>query len=222
MYQLSPAESYYVVIGIEPNIAPNRLAAMKTVQIPESIKGLPVRGIKAEAFKAANWLEEIHLPSSIDSIGYQAFAQCQNLVTFVWEGDCNKNVELNSLVFLNCKALKTVHIFSRLNTGQKDFCKCEGLTLFNCPYINVISTDYFYGCSSLNRVSFIDCQCLTDNSFRYSGVRRVSFFQKAPKLLSGTVENWIQNGIRISCESSNPLTELIYYGVIVEVRKGKS
>lgn len=217
-YQLSPAESYYVVVGVEPNTALIQLADMKKLQIPEVIKGIPVKKIKAEAFKEADWLEEIRLPNTISEIGYQAFAQCQNLATFVWSGDCSLNVKMDSLVFLNCKALKTVHIFSRLTPGRKDFCKCESLTLFNCPYINGIPVDYFCGCHSLCRISFTDCQYLTAGSFSGSGVQRVAFYEKAPKLFEGVVDTLIRDSIRISCKSKNPLTDLIYRGVIVEVR----
>ena len=52
-----------------------------TVEIPDTIQGMPVTSIKTQAFYNIDSIYSVHIPSSVKSIQKWAFANCQNLIS---------------------------------------------------------------------------------------------------------------------------------------------
>lgn len=217
MYKLAACNDYYSIKGFDFNATQKQREHMQRLCIPKTVNGIPVKKIEFEAFKGNLWIESLFIPSTVEYIGHQAFAQCKNLVDVLWMGDSNKTVEMGALVFLNCENLKTVTIHSFLKTGTKTFCKCRNLFNFACGYVDGIPSDYFVGCTSLKTVNFVKCGYLTRSSFMGTAIKRVEFHNEAPKLFDGTIEQWNSDGITVGCLANNPLVDLMYEGIAVDI-----
>ena len=217
-YELSSDKKYYIASRIDNSYSPSGLtASLKVLCLSKKINGKSVKKIKTEAFKGCDLIEVAYIPETIEYIGHQAFAQCKSLKEINWYGDVNTSVELGHLVFLGCENLVSVTINSFLNPGTKDFCKCYNLTNFQCGYIENVPTDFFIGCRSLSHLSFVRCKKLNRGSFMGTGIKSISFHSEAPVLCDGTVEQWKQDGIEISCLLDNPIAELSYEGIPVSI-----
>ncbi len=179
------------------------------------MRGKRVSAIADMAFYKVEHIEYAYIPANIKYIGHQAFANCVNLKQVIWEGDIHTTVELGHLVFNNCKNLTVVTIKSMLNPGTKDFNNCSNLLGFDCDYVESIPSDFFNGCTSLTHLNFTECGRFNKGSISGSSVSMIEFSTKAPILCDGTVEQWIKDGIKISCSADNPLAELSYQGVFV-------
>lgn len=105
--------------------------------------------IPREAFCRTN-ITEIDLPPSIESIKYNAFAECKNLKEIVMRG-----VHIiGEYAFYNCVSLKDVKfspLLKEIKTGV--FLGCESLeTIFLPDSLNVLGNDVFSGCTNLKNV----------------------------------------------------------------------
>lgn len=98
---------------------------LTSVEIPETIDGMEVTGIKMFAFDESN-IVSVHLPKTISYIEPFAFYKCENL--------CNINFP---------ESLKSI--------GGSGFCECNSLGDINIDCPNFIFSRYsFYNCSVNN------------------------------------------------------------------------
>ena len=146
----------------------------KTVNVPQTIteEGVEytVTSIGEAAFKKSQ-ITGVTLPSTIRSIGEEAFYNCEGVSQFVipesvTEIGCSafqgmkklKDIDipesitlLDEYIFYNCTALKSVTGAENVNTvGMYAFCKCQSLTsLAGLSKVTKIDDFSFLGCSNL-------------------------------------------------------------------------
>ena len=136
----------YNVIGIGRN-AFNECQSLGEITLPSSIQY-----IGFGAFAYSN-LRELTLPNGILSIGAAAFRDCRNLTEFTIPESL---IELESTVFYNCTQLQSVTILSRNLTNLPDdtFNNCISLNNFLIPDgITSIGSSVFMRTSSLENLS---------------------------------------------------------------------
>ena len=151
--------------------------------VPTSLKKVVITGgasIDEYAFRGCSSLTDITIPSTVTSIGNDAFYDCSNLQTVIFDGDsqlqsigsyafswCSKltDITIPSSVtsigdnaFNRCSNLQTV-IFdgdSQLRSiGEYAFNDCSNLTEITIPStVTSIGTFAFDGCSNLQTVTF--------------------------------------------------------------------
>ena len=148
-----------------------------TVNIPASIKGLPVTGIGVEAFHKCRSLVSVTIPVGVTSIGNGAFSGCASLpriaiptnVTSIGDGafsGCGlTNVAIPQSVtcigeeaFSGCTNLTSVMIPPSVTSlGKGAFSGCTSLTNATIPgAISSIGDSAFSGCTSLTTVTLPD------------------------------------------------------------------
>ncbi len=141
-YTLNEETQTYSVTGIGTS-------TNKDIYIPNEYNGLPVTSIGANAFQNNTTIENVMLPSSVESIGSYAFSGCRNLVDVTFEGEeivvevknvRNRKSRVNvvSLIksigdyaFQNCVKLEDIVITKNVLTiGVSVFTGCENLVIY--------------------------------------------------------------------------------------------
>lgn len=117
--------------------------------IPNIYKGLPVTGIKGDAFRGTN-ITSINIPNTITSIGASAFENCLNLNEVV----INENIkELGDYAFYNTGITKATINSDITSLGQLVFANCENLTTVNIGLkTKTIGYGFFQLCTNLKDV----------------------------------------------------------------------
>ena len=99
--------------------------------------------IPSEAFREASSLTTVTFMSGVTSIGYQAFMNCSNLTSVIFEEG------------------------SQLTTIENGaFCQCYGLTSISIPAsVTTMNGSPFYNCTELTRVEISDLEAWCNISF---------------------------------------------------------
>ncbi|MBD5278103.1 MAG: leucine-rich repeat protein [Bacteroides sp.] len=150
------------------------------INIPSSIEyknmQFDVNEIEYNAFKNNSDITSVIIPSSVSSIGHQAFFCCWNLEEVVME--YSNITTIAYAVFSNCYKLKTIRLPNTVKEiGQSAFNSCEALYSIYLP--NSIERIYMYAfneCKNLKEVHIEDisnwCQVyeegLYSNPFLFS------------------------------------------------------
>lgn len=141
------------------------------VNIPSSMKGMPVTAIGENAFRyndniikvsiplgvvsignnafhLCGSLREIHIPESVTSIGDQAFDYCKSLESVVIPDDV---VSLSFKAFYGCSSLENVSLGSELlSVEELSFSGCSSLMSITIPEnVRYVDPSAFVSCSSL-------------------------------------------------------------------------
>jgi len=123
----------------------------QSVEIPETIAGIPVKSIGDQAFSGKTIITSVTIPSSITNIGYQAFSSC---------GITNINVpnsvrSLGRYAFSGCVSLKSATISTNITEIPDGlFSSCSGLQNIEIPQkVTNIAYYSFTLCSSLTNAS---------------------------------------------------------------------
>lgn len=164
-----------------------------------------VTSIVSQGFTSSN-IEEIHIPSTITSIGDQAFQSCSKLVNVYlpdsvtkigYDGfsRCSKlkNIRLSenlktlgNSVFQEDKVLESIHLPDSITTmGNSLFYNCSLLKDVNCPRgIKTLETSVFYKTPALKTFTITsNVTSLNGYVFRScSGLEVVNY--------EGTISNW--------------------------------
>lgn len=114
----------------------------KKVKIPETINGRKVVEIDTTAFKKNKTVRKIIMPDSVESIGYQTFAQCEKLKSI----RLSKNLtDIDACAFSGCKSLKKVVLPKTVTLIPYGcFRRCESLESINLENVEDIGVDAFY------------------------------------------------------------------------------
>ena len=150
-----------------------------SIEIPASVKGMPIVGIGDSAFSSSKIssiklpssimsigenafmfsdIEEIVLPDSIRTIGDYAFSDCKNLKEVTLPGGC-KSIPVGC--FTNCVSLEEVEGGNYLSSiGKSAFDSCKKLSRINSSYskrvylprVEIVGDSAFLGCESLKEV----------------------------------------------------------------------
>ncbi len=162
---------YYAVTGIGS-------CNDKTVRIPGSYQGLPVRSIGGEAFANCSRFQSVELPDTVTAIHTRAFMDCSGLKDinipsdsvvrigdFAFAGSGLTEIilpdglnEVGSGAFQKCYGLKQVTISNGdVEIGENAFDRCSGLNSIRIPEgIRKIENAVFYSCTGLKEVILPD------------------------------------------------------------------
>jgi hypothetical protein len=133
-------------IGNEMNIIENSLYISQII-LPSSLTS-----IGANAFYNCRGLTSIIIPSSVTSIGVLAFWNCIGLTSVTIP---NSVTSIGNHTFYNCRGLISVTIPDSITSiGKEAFYSCIGLTSVTIPNsVTSIGTSAFYLCSGLTSVT---------------------------------------------------------------------
>lgn len=128
-----------------------------TIEIPETLDGLPVQGIADEAFAGMPALKTIRIPATLQTIGIKAFENCKALekVEFVVP-EKSRLREIGASAFKGCSALKAFEAPDVLSfVGAFAFADCSALeTVKFGKTTERIGSNAFQNCVSLRNVEF--------------------------------------------------------------------
>lgn len=121
---------------------------LTSISIPSSVKS-----IGKNAFKDCTNLTKIDIPDSVTSIEEGAFSGCDALTSI---NIPNSVTSIGNYAFFDCKNLKNVSIPESVTSiGEAAFCGCENLTNINVPVsVKLIGLMTFFGCKSLSHLEF--------------------------------------------------------------------
>ncbi|MDD4406308.1 MAG: leucine-rich repeat protein [Parabacteroides sp.] len=122
------------------------------LEIPSEIEGYPVTQIGEEAFFGKFDIFRVHIPGSVTSIGFGAFANCRNLLAVELGG----TTEIADSAFYYCKNLPEMVLPETLEEiGSNAFLGCESLKSINIPDgVSYVGNHPFYGCDNLPPIMF--------------------------------------------------------------------
>ena len=178
----------------------------KTITVPDTIDGYPVRIIDYGAFSNGDF-HSIELPYTLRRIGVDSFAECKKLKSVVIPADVR---EIGSGAFNSCEKLKSVSFKGNKLTEieYSVFAGCKRLETINIPNsVKSIGSYAFHRCSKLESVNFgnklttieksafeynfalksvsipASVELLENDSFRHcSGLKKVTFRGKHTKI----------------------------------------
>ena len=128
------------------------IGSAAVVDIPETIDGMSVRTIGANAFQSCSGLTNVVIPLGVASIGNYAFYDCVNLTSVIIPDSVTS---MGSSVFSNCYGLTSVTISNRVTSiGNYAFLRCYSLTSVAIPNgVTSIGLSAFLECSSLASIT---------------------------------------------------------------------
>jgi uncharacterized protein YjdB len=153
------------------------------------------KSIAASEFANCESLEEVILPPGLESIGKNAFTNCNSLTTI----DLSGVSSIGDLAFSGCSALTDDVVATMKDTmkelGTGVFSSCSKIETAKVPAItsgdNVhkVPAQMFNGCSSLTNVIFCDSQLnsISDQAFAYTG--KLTFGKDKTNQIPATVES---------------------------------
>lgn len=145
-FELWPYRDGVEITGYKGNVG-------KTLTIPETIDGRPVRGIGYKAFKECDSLESVELPEGLETIDGYAFSGCVSLRNVYFPASLRT---IESHAFCECRSLRKVTLPRNLQTIDKHaFGGCNSLAEIDFPKeLKTIGDEAFWRCASLKRVVF--------------------------------------------------------------------
>ena len=148
---------------------------IKTISVPEYIKGKKVKDIGEDAFSGCTKLTRIELPEYITSIGSYAFSGCWKLmeiniprsVTYIGSyafSDCSdlekisvpsSVTEIQSGTFYGCRSLAEIVLPNSLQyIGSSAFSDCHSLTEVTIPSsVTGLGYEAFWNCTGLKKIT---------------------------------------------------------------------
>lgn len=122
------------------------------LEIPSEIEGYPVTQIGEEAFFGKYDIFRVHIPVSVTSIGFGAFANCRNLLAVELGG----TTEIADSAFYYCKNLPEIILPETIEEiGNYAFLECESLKSINIPDgVSYVGNYAFDGCDKLPPILF--------------------------------------------------------------------
>ena len=138
--------------------------------IPERVgeNELPVVGIDNDAFKGDTTLTSVIIPSSVNSIGNSAFANCTNLVSV--DASLSNVTFMGGQSFKNCPKLTTVNISNGITAiNYETFSGCTLLNNVTIPEtVTSIIANAFANCNALSSITIPSTvQTIGNNAFQY-------------------------------------------------------
>ena len=128
------------------------LTKLLNTNITEIVIPSSVTSIGNEAFKDCYRLTSITIPSSVTSIGNYAFFFCDSLTSITIP---NSVTSIGNKAFSNCKNLTSITIPNSVTSiGNKAFSNCKNLTSITIPSSVTSICDYvFFSCDSLTSIT---------------------------------------------------------------------
>ncbi|EAY10103.1 surface antigen BspA-like [Trichomonas vaginalis G3] len=124
-----------------------------SVEIKSTFLDKSVTSILGQAFKNNQCINEVIIPSTISSIGSQAFEGCINLVNVTFLSHTSLST-IDREAFKGCTKLQRINDFSSLKTlADNVFQDCTSLQqIINMPQVTTFNKYCFQGCTSLEQI----------------------------------------------------------------------
>ena len=171
------------------------LVDAKTYAKPEITIQSDVRAISSYAFSKNNALVSVNIPNTVTSIGFCAFAECENLEKAVINANVNKidgtfnrctklkdvtlceGIEvLQNYTFGHCESLKSIKLPSTIKElGFEPFYYCTNLEQINLPDgLERLGYQAFYYCKKFEKLSLpSNMKSIDTAAFKYSGLKEL-------------------------------------------------
>ena len=184
-----------------------------SIVIPETINGMPVTAIGAKAFESTS-ITGIKIGENIKVLGKQAFSECKNLKSAIWNCKCNAIPDYcfyrcTKLKHFDFSAIKKVGQYAFRESGLQEVCfpknieilecgtfsRCNGLrsVTWNCK-CDAISAHCFSECPNLTQFDFSSIKEIGRYAFWRSGLQEVSLPKNIVIISTGTFSRC--NGLR--------------------------
>ncbi len=116
---------------IETTIGSGTITGMngssKDITIPETIDGLTITGIGAEAFKGKTNVTAVTIPQTVTGIGDNAFNGCMNMTTLTFSGSPTLET-IGTRAFIGCSSLEAVTVPATVTSIGADAFMQSGLS----------------------------------------------------------------------------------------------
>lgn len=142
--------------------------------VPEKINGKPVTAIGQGAFWGNRRIVSITLPSTLQTIGDDAFDICDHLQEITIP---NGVTAIGNNCFSRCNRLQKVNLPQTLTyLGKSAFASCRKLETVNIPSsITTLSPGLFSGCGRLRECQLpVGITAIGDRAFSGTGLEKVS------------------------------------------------
>lgn len=124
-----------------------------TVEIPATLGGYPVTGIKMQAFIECTSLKSVSMPESMTWIGDSAFAGCTGLE----QVEISPNLTaIGPNSFYSCNGLTSVVVPDKVTSiGSLAFFGCLKLESITIPAsVTTLDSTFVFGCTNLKKIEF--------------------------------------------------------------------
>ena len=175
--------------------------------IPDTLAGMPVRGIGNCAFSCCSNLTSVTIPSSVKKVGFRAFSNCAGLREVILSEGVT-NIECQA--FWRCRNLTSITLPMSLKTIEiSAFGDCSELRSVKIPSsVTSIRGSPFSGCSKLETITIPPCvKKMSDvistwdggtnvkEVVMYEGVASIgkSMFERMTSLKSVTIPSSVTN-----------------------------
>ena len=124
-----------------------------TVEIPATLGGYPVTGIKMQAFIECTSLKSVSMPESMTWIGDSAFAGCTGLKQVEFSPNLTA---IGSKSFYSCNGLTSVVVPDKVTSIESlAFFGCLNLESITIPAsVTTLNSSFVYGCTNLKKIEF--------------------------------------------------------------------
>lgn len=124
-----------------------------TVEIPATLGGYPVTGIKMQAFIECTSLKSVSMPESMTWIGDSAFAGCTGLEQVEFSPNLT-TIGPNS--FYSCNGLTSVVVPDKVTSIESlAFFGCLKLESITIPAsVTTLDSTFVFGCTNLKKIEF--------------------------------------------------------------------
>lgn len=124
-----------------------------TVEIPATLGGYPVTGIKMQAFIKCTSLKSVSMPESMTWIGDSAFAGCTGLEQVEFSPNLTA-IGPNS--FYSCNGLTSVVVPDKVTSIESlAFFGCLNLESITIPAsVTTLDSTFVFGCTNLKKIEF--------------------------------------------------------------------
>lgn len=142
---------------------------MQEIHLPSTI-----RTIGEQAFKQCTKLLFVDLPDGLVSIGHEAFQLCENLVSVTFPSTL---VEIDSWAFHACNRLRTLYLPESIRTvGEHAFADCKELTQAVIDaQIETLENSTFHHCIKLRSVTLPQTlKTIKSNVFAYCPIQVIT------------------------------------------------
>lgn len=151
----APAPESDFEYGVDKNTATitKYKGAGGTVEIPATLGGYPVTGIKMQAFIECTSLKSVSMPESMTWIGDSAFAGCTGLEQVEFSPNLT-TIGPNS--FYSCNGLTSVVVPDKVTSIESlAFFGCLKLESITIPAsVTTLDSTFVFGCTNLKKIEF--------------------------------------------------------------------
>lgn len=123
------------------------------VEIPATLGGYPVTGIKMQAFIECTSLKSVSMPESMTWIGDSAFAGCTGLEQVEFSPNLTA---IGSKSFYSCNGLTSVVVPDKVTSIESlAFFGCLNLESITIPAsVTTLDSTFVFGCTNLKKIEF--------------------------------------------------------------------